>query len=102
MLEYLKQKQRELNDRLQINKHLFLNEVYDALGLERTTEGAIVGWIITPGNKNSYVSLGIDEMPEEELREILRTHRNEDIRVKLRIIPDGIIYNLIDHQHSYY
>ena len=96
VLHYLKTKQNELNDRLKINKHLFVNEVNDALGFDRTPEGQVTGWIITRSNPDSYVSLGIDEMPEEELRQILSTHRNEDIRVKIRLNPDGLIYNMID------
>ena len=96
VLHYLKTKQNELNDRLRIQKHLFVNEVNDALGFERTPEGQVTGWIITKNNPNSKVSLGIDEMPEEELRQILNTRRNEDIRVKIRLNPDGLIYNMID------
>ena len=95
-LEFVKQKQRELNDMLKINKHVFLNEAYDKLGLPRTSEGAVVGWILTHGNPDSFVSLGIDEMPEEEIRQILCTHRNDDIRIKIRTNPDGLIYDLID------
>lgn len=96
VLHYLKTKQNELNDMLRIRKHVFVNEVNDALGFERTPEGQVTGWILTRGNPNSHISLGIDEMPESELREILGTHRNEDIRVKIRLNPDGLIYNLID------
>lgn len=98
VLNYLKQKQNELNDKLAIRKHLFVNEVYDALGFERTPQGQVTGWIITKYNPDSKVSLGIDEMPEDELRQILSTHRNEDIRVKIRLNPDGLIYNLIDQK----
>ena len=99
VLHYLKTKQNELNDKLKIRKHLFVNEVYDALGLERTPQGQVTGWIITRDNPNSQVKLGIDEMPEDELRQILSTHRNEDIRVKIRLNPDGLIYNLIDQKN---
>ena len=96
VMHYLQTIERELNDRLKIQKHLFVNEVYDRLGLERTTEGAVTGWIITRTNPDSYVSLGLKEMPEEELRAVLSTHRNEDIRVKIRLNPDGLIYNMIE------
>lgn len=45
------------NRRLERKGHLFLNEVFDQLGLSRTREGAVVGWL-----KNSegddYVSFG--------------------------------------------
>ena len=102
VLEFLKQVQREMNDLLHIRKHVFVNEVYDRLGLERTAEGAVTGWILTRNNPNAFISLGIDDMPAEELRQILGTRRNEEIRVKIRLNPDGLIYNLIDGPRSGY
>lgn len=95
VFQYLRQKQREANDMLAIRKHIFLNEVYDLLGLERTEEGAVVGWIITKNNPDSFVDFGIDNMPEGKLREILSATRNEDIQIRLHFNPDGLIYNMI-------
>ena len=48
------------NDQLQAKGHIFLNEVYDMLGMSRTPVGAVVGWIYDPANKDidSYVSFG--------------------------------------------
>lgn len=94
--EYLRQKQREANDMLNIRKHIFLNEVYDLLGLDRTEEGAVVGWILTKSNPNSKVDFGLEDMPEEERRKFLSAERNEDIKIWLHFNPDGLIYNLID------
>lgn len=42
---YIKARQSQLNQKLRASKHLFLNEVYDALGFPRTAIGAQVGWI---------------------------------------------------------
>lgn len=44
-LMFLKDQQRYANDLLQSKGHLFLNEVYDMLGIPRTQAGQIVGWI---------------------------------------------------------
>lgn len=46
------------NRRLEHKGHLFLNEVYDQLGLSRTREGAVVGWIKNSENGDGYVSFG--------------------------------------------
>jgi hypothetical protein len=46
------------NDLLHSRGHLFLNEVYDMLGLERTPEGQIVGWVMR-GDGDKYVDFGI-------------------------------------------
>lgn len=45
------------NRRLERKGHLFLNEVFDQLGLSRTREGAVVGWIKN-GEGDGYVSFG--------------------------------------------
>lgn len=45
------------NRRLERKGHLFLNEVYDQLGLSRTREGAVVGWLKNSEGDN-YVSFG--------------------------------------------
>lgn len=45
------------NRRLARKGHLFLNEVFDQLGLSRTREGAVVGWLKN-GEGDNYVSFG--------------------------------------------
>lgn len=45
------------NRRLERKGHLFLNEVFDQLGLSRTREGAVVGWLKN-GEGDNYVSFG--------------------------------------------
>jgi len=42
---YLKQIEDLFNNRLNAEGFVFLNEVYDALGIERTPEGQCVGWL---------------------------------------------------------
>lgn len=44
-LVYLKERQNYANCMLINRGHLFLNEVYDMLGIPRTKAGAVVGWI---------------------------------------------------------
>lgn len=94
-LEWVKQKQREANDKLILNGHLFENELNDAFGIPRTPEGQVLGWIRDKEHPYSKVSVGIDEMPEEELRRILSTHRNEDLYMWLHYNSMGIIYDMI-------
>lgn len=98
--QYLKRKEAELNDKLQINKHLFVNEVWDALGLERTPEGQLCGWIITR-NHDAHVSLGLDEMPDDQVRKFMSFMNNEDIWIRLNLNPDGMIYQMIENGKDY-
>jgi hypothetical protein len=49
--------QQYANDQLKARGHIFLNEVYDMLGMDRTKEGAVVGWV--KGVGNDYVDFGV-------------------------------------------
>ena len=42
---FLENQRRWFNDRLGVRGHFFLNEVYDNLGVERTRQGAVAGWL---------------------------------------------------------
>lgn len=57
-VNFLRAQQNWLNDRLNAKGHLFLNEVYDALGLERSKAGQAVGWL-KGGDGDNYVDFGI-------------------------------------------
>ena len=58
---FLKNAQDYANARLQIEGYLFLNDVYDMLGLPRTAIGQLVGWLYDEKNPvgDNYVDFGI-------------------------------------------
>lgn len=58
---YLMGQQRYFTELLKSRGHLFLNEVYDALGMPRTKAGQLVGWIYDEKNPigDNYVDFGI-------------------------------------------
>ena len=60
-LMFLRDQQRYANDLLKSKGHLFLNEVYDLLGIPRTKAGQIVGWIYDEMHPNgdNFVDFGI-------------------------------------------
>ena len=71
-LMYLKSTQNLMNDRLRSRGHLFLNEVYDHLGLPRSKEGQIVGWIYDTENPigDNFVDFGIfDDRSKPDISE---------------------------------
>lgn len=49
-LIFLKQQQQYANDKLKQQGYLFLNEVYEMLGIPRTKAGQVVGWIFEENN----------------------------------------------------
>jgi hypothetical protein len=58
-LHFLRAKQAYFNDMLRSRGHLFLNEVYDDLGLPHTQAGAVVGWVLNDdASGDNFVDLG--------------------------------------------
>jgi hypothetical protein len=55
---FIQCQQNWANDMLKARGHLFLNEVYDMLGIPRTKEGQIVGWVLN-GEGDNYVDFGV-------------------------------------------
>lgn len=89
---FLQTQQNWANDALQSRGHLFLNEVYDLLGLERSSAGAVVGWVI--GNGDSYVDFGIFQNGNATLLNDYML--GEEGAVLLDFNVDGLVYDLID------
>jgi hypothetical protein len=90
-LTFLLCQQNYANDKLRINKVLFLNEVYDMLGLPRSSAGAVVGWAITPDGDN-YVDFGIHTTRTPQGR--LFVNGNE-ASILLDFNVDGLVWELV-------
>lgn len=58
---YLLSQQNYANDKLRHRGYLFLNEIYDMLGMARTKAGQVVGWIYDENNLigDNYVDFDI-------------------------------------------
>ena len=63
-LMFLKRQQDYANEILNAKGYLFLNDVYDMLGIKRTKTGQIVGWVYDEKNPigDNYVDFGIYDM----------------------------------------
>ena len=77
---FLQTQNNWFNDMLQARGHIFLNEVYDALGMKRSREGVIIGWL-KDGKGDGYVGLEIKEI------------ENGALLIDFNV--DGVIYNNI-------
>ena len=51
-------KQRYFNQKLLVNEHVFLEEVYNSFGLETTVIDQVVGWEIDSENGDGFIDLG--------------------------------------------
>ena len=87
---FLKAQQNFANDLLNSRGHIFLNEVLDMLGLERTPEGAITGWF--KGAGDDYVDFGMTEsyFPDYQLDTDLC---KKNIHFNFNV--DGVMYDMI-------
>lgn len=58
---FLRAQQNCWNDKLRADGFVFLNDVYESLGLPRTKAGQVVGWVYDPNNKSidNYIDFGI-------------------------------------------
>ena len=64
---FVKQIQNWANDRLQSKGYLYLNEVYEMLGIQRTKAGQVVGWLYN-GDGDNYVDFGIFDIKDKQKR----------------------------------
>ena len=93
-LWYLKQQQNYANDLLRTKGYLFLNDVYDMLGIPRTRAGQIVGWIYDekdPDHDN-FVDFGIFDVTKEGSRNFVNGYERS---ILLDFNVDGPILDRI-------
>lgn len=91
-LQFLQIQQRYLNDKLRKVGHVFLNDVYDCLGIQRTRAGAIVGWTYNKEHPNgdNFVDFGLND---ERNIDFINGNTN---KVLLDFNVDGSIIDLIE------
>lgn len=91
-LLFIKCQQNWANDVLKARGFIFLNEVYDNLGIEHSSSGAVVGWVIGDDGDN-YVDFGIFDGNNAGARDFVNG-RNDSILLDFNV--DGVIYDKID------
>ncbi len=93
-LTWLRLQQNYANDKLKAKGHLFLNEVYDILGMPRTQAGAVVGWIYDKDNPvgDNFVDFGIYDIYNERKRDFVNGY---EPTILLDFNVDGVIYDKI-------
>jgi len=93
-LMFLRAQQQYANDKLRANGHLFLNEVYDMLGIPRTKAGQVVGWVYDAKNPigDNYVDFGIYDIHRETVRNFVNGYERT---ILLDFNVDGNIWDLM-------
>lgn len=93
-LMFLRRQQDYANDKLKEKGYLFLNEVYEMLGFQRTKAGQMVGWIYDEKNPNgdNYVDFGIYDVNKPKNAEFLD---GKERAIILDFNVDGVILDMI-------
>ena len=94
-LMFLRQKQDFLNNKLHARGHLFLNEVYEALGFDHSKAGSVVGWVLG-SNGDNVVDFGIYTSGARTADFVNGLEKS----VLLDFNVDGVIYDQIEKRRK--
>ena len=92
--KFLLDVQRYMNERLKSRKVVFLNEVYDAIGAQRTKAGQVVGWVYDENNPDvdCFIDFKIFDLHDEDKRRFVNGYEKS---IWLDFNVDGVVYNLL-------
>lgn len=91
-LAFLRCQQNYANDMLNARGHVFLNEIYDRLGLERTTAGQSVGWMREGPYSDGFIDFGIWDASNPKAIDFVNGREGA---ILLDFNVDGPILNLL-------
>lgn len=98
-LMFLKKAESFANDKLRINGYLFLNEVYEMLGIPKTKAGQVVGWVYDEKNPvgDNFIDFGLykDNLSYSDFV------NGYDPAILLDFNVDGNIWKLMDDNGSF-
>ena len=92
-LIFLRAQQNWANDRLKARGHVTLNDVYDSLGIQRSTEGFVVGWLRNSARGDNVIDFGIfDDRNMDRFYDFVTGNEGA---ILLDFNVDGTIYDKI-------
>lgn len=93
-LLFLRCQQDYANDLLKARGHVFLNEVYDSLGMERSQAGSVVGWMMAlHGDGDNFIDFNVFSGESQAARDFVNGHEGS---ILLDFNVDGVIFDKID------
>ena len=85
---FITAQQNYVNHLLHARGHVFLNEVYDQLGIPRSQAGQVVGWVVNQGGDN-FIDFGIFEVANSAFV------NGWERSILLDFNVDGVVYDKI-------
>lgn len=88
---FLRAQQSFFNDKLRVEKRVFLNDVYKALGFPTTKAGQVVGWVFDPERSDidNYIDFGIWDVHKAAVRDFVNGYERS---ILLDFNVDGNIW----------
>lgn len=93
---FLQAQQNYLNDLLQARGHVFLNDAYDVLGMERSKAGAVVGWVKNNKSGDNFIDFGLFYSADPVMRDFMMLEDTKGIVIDFNV--DGVVYELLDRE----
>lgn len=90
-LMFVKAQETYANQLLSSRGHVFLNDVFDGLGMPRTHEGAVLGWVLDKDGPN-FIDFGIVDMQNKSAR-FLGTDKEFGDCIMLDFNVQGMIWD---------
>ena len=96
-LTFLRSQQNWANDKLKANGMLFLNDVYEMLGIQKTKAGQIVGWVYDEKNQvgDDFIDFGIYDGNREKVRDFVNGYEKS---ILLDFNVAGNVWDLMDNK----
>lgn len=93
-LRFLKMQQAFANKKLQAQGYLYLNDVYEMLGIPKTKAGHVVGWIYDEAHPvgDNYVDFGIYDLYNEKARDFVN---GREMSILLDFNVDGNVWEMM-------
>lgn len=93
-LTFLICQQTHANKRLQLEGYLFLNDVYEMLGLQKSKAGQVIGWVYDEKHPvgSNYIDFGIYDIHDERKRDFVNGYEKS---ILLDFNVDGNILEYI-------
>lgn len=97
-LMFLRAQENYANQRLRADGYLFLNDVYESLGIPKCSIGQVVGWIYDPEDQNAdcHVSFSIYDLYRAVTRDFVNGF---EPAILLDFNVDGVMWDKINQKH---
>lgn len=89
---YIQGIEQTLNNRLRLGRIVFLNEAYALLGMPKTPEGHLVGWVANSKKGDGYIA--ITPVGDQVHQDQFAMGRVMELLLDFNV--DGVVYDLID------